>query len=191
MKTLPLAFCTLVLAACSSSGAGGGGGPDGGGAVGGGGGAVGGGGGSGAAGGGGGGGSGAVGGGGGGPGACPPQAIPPALSGGCAPQIVTPAPCEIVDLSGGKSYEVAWTTNGTGCETPWKLCAAGSPVSDPNSLCVNLSEDVSAGISKTGGVLNVTAADLAGLSSDTGWYHVMVGSYYGSHNGTVAFYLQK
>ena len=94
-------------------------------------------------------------------------------------------------FSGGKSYEVAWTTNGTGCETPWKLCAAGSPVSDPNSLCVNLSEDVSAGISKTGGVLNVTAADLAGLSSDTGWYHVMVGSYYGSHNGTVAFYLQK
>lgn len=122
---------------------------------------------------------------------CHVQVIAPALSGGCAPRLVTPAACEVVDLSGGKTYEVAWTTDGTGCETPWKLCVAGSPVTDPNSACVSLSENVSAGISKTGGILNISASDLAGLTSDNGLYHGLVASFYGSHAGSVAFTVKK
>jgi hypothetical protein len=128
---------------------------------------------------------------GGGAGACPAQAIPPAVSGACVPRFVTPSACEVVDLSGGKTYELAWTTGGTGCETPWKLCAAGNPVSDPNSTCVDLNVDVNAGISRTGGVYRINATSLAGLSSDNGYYHVLVTSFFGSHNGTVAFYVKK
>lgn len=104
---------------------------------------------------------------------------------------MTPADCEEVDLTGGKTYELAWTTDGTGCETPWKLCVAGTPVSDPNSTCVELSTDTSAGISKTGGILNITAADLAALSSESGVYHLLVTSFYGSHAGSVAFRVRK
>jgi len=104
---------------------------------------------------------------------------------------VTPAPCAEVDLSGGKTYEIAWTTDGTGCETPWKLCAAGNPVTDANSVCVELSADVNAGISRTGGILNVGAGDLAGLTSDTGIHHLLVTSFYGAHLGSVAFRLKR
>lgn len=122
---------------------------------------------------------------------CGAQAIPPAVSGGCTPRIVTPAACEEVDLRGGRAYELAWTADGTGCETPWKLCVGGNPVSDPNSTCVDLATDTSAGISRTGGVLRVTAADLQGLTSTDGVYHLLVASFYGSHAGSVAFRVQK
>ncbi|MBX3232902.1 MAG: hypothetical protein KIT84_42230 [Labilithrix sp.] len=125
------------------------------------------------------------------PGGCGAQAIAPNLTGGCAPRIVTPALCEEVDLTGGKTYELAWTTDGTGCETPWKLCAAGNPVSDPNSICVNLSTDVNAGISRTGGILVISAADLEGLTSDTGVHHLLVASFHESHAGSVAFRVKR
>lgn len=122
---------------------------------------------------------------------CGEQAIPPALSGGCAPRVVTPAVCELVDLSGGSTYEIAWTTDGTGCETPWKLCAAGTPVTDENSACVELSTNVEAGISKTGGIYRVSAADLEGLTSESGVYHLLVASFHQSHGGSVAFRVKR
>ena len=122
---------------------------------------------------------------------CGAQAIPPAVSGGCAPRVVTPTACELVDLSAGNTYELAWTTDGTGCETPWKVCVAGNPVTDPNSRCSDISVDVNAGISRTGGVLRVSAADLEGLASDNGVYHVLIASFFQSHNGSVAFRVSK
>jgi hypothetical protein len=122
---------------------------------------------------------------------CTTQQIPPDPSGGCAPRLVTPQACEAVDLTGGRVYEIAWTTDGTGCETPWKLCVAGNPLSDSNSFCVDLSTNVNAGISRTGGIINVTASDLDGLTSDNGVYHALVASFYGSHHGSVAFRVTK
>ncbi|MFO0671112.1 MAG: hypothetical protein U0235_16040 [Polyangiaceae bacterium] len=50
---------------------------------------------------------------------------------------------------------------------------------------------MSAGISKTGGILNISASDLAGLTSDNGLYHGLVASFYGSHAGSVAFTVKK
>jgi hypothetical protein len=96
-----------------------------------------------------------------------------------------------VDLTGGKTYEVGWTTDGTGCETPWKLCVGGTPLSDENSRCIELSVNVQVGISSTGGLYTMTAADIEGLTSTTGVYHALVTSFYGSHNGTVAFRVRK
>ncbi len=119
------------------------------------------------------------------------QQITPNPTGGCAPRVVTPAVCAEVDLTNGQSYEVAWTTDGTGCETPWTACVAGNPVSDPNSVCVKLSENVNAGISRTGGIANIAASDLEGLTSDNGVYHLLIASFYGSHLGSVAFRVKK
>lgn len=104
---------------------------------------------------------------------------------------MTPALCELVDLSGGATYEIAWTTDGTGCETPWKVCAAGSPVTDENSACVELSTNVDEGISKTGGIYRVSAADLEGLTSESGVYHLLVASFHQSHAGSVAFRVKR
>jgi hypothetical protein len=118
-------------------------------------------------------------------------AIPAAISGGCAPRLVTPSVCEEIDLSNGQSYEFAWTTDGTGCETPWTVCVGGNPLTDANSGCVKLSTNLSNGISRTGGVVRVTANDLAGLQSDNGTYHWIVKSYYGSHPASVAFKIKK
>lgn len=119
------------------------------------------------------------------------QAIPPEPSGGCSPRIVTPSTCADVDLTAGKVYEVAWTTDGSGCETPWTACLAGNPVSDANSACVKLSENVNAGITRTGGIANISASDFDGLTSDNGVYHLLVASFYGSHLGSVAFRVKK
>jgi hypothetical protein len=124
-------------------------------------------------------------------GSCGPQAIPPALSGGCVPRFATPAVCQEVDLTNGRTFEVGWTTDGTGCETPWRLCAAGNPVSDANSACVSLSENVNAGISRTGGLYYLSAADLQGLTSTDGVFYLLVASFYQSHNGTLAFRVRR
>jgi hypothetical protein len=124
-------------------------------------------------------------------GSCSTQAIAPNPSGGCAPRLVSPAQCETVDLTGGKTYEFAWTADGSGCETPWTVCVAGNPVTDENSRCVELSTDTSAGISRTGGIIRVSASDLSGLSSSDGTYHWLVSSFYKSHLGSVGFIVRK
>lgn len=123
---------------------------------------------------------------------CGAQAIPPNLTGGCAPRFATPtATCEEIDLTGGKTYEIAWTTDGSGCETPWTLCAMGNPATEINGDCVTLSTDVNKGISRTGGLYYMKASDLDGMTSDNGVYHVLVASYYKSHKGSVAFRVKK
>jgi hypothetical protein len=113
------------------------------------------------------------------------------ISGGCNLRLVTPQPCEEIDLSNGRSYEFAWTTDGSGCETPWTVYVGGNPLEDGNILSAQLSTDVSSGITKTGGVINVTAQDLAQLKSDNGYYTWTVKSYYGSQPATVTFKVVK
>ncbi len=114
---------------------------------------------------------------------------PEALSGGCAPRLVTPAACEVVDLTAGKAYEFAWTTDGTGCETPWQFQLAGNPPTADNTYGVKISENPNAGVSKTGGILNVNAADImgTGVKSSDGTYTWLVQSFYGSHPASNTF----
>jgi hypothetical protein len=100
---------------------------------------------------------------------------------------VTPAQCEVVDLRGGRTYEVAWTTDGTGCETPWTLSVAGDPLTEQNLRVVQLSMNAEAGITSYGGILRISAADLDGLTSATGLYHWSISSFHGSHPGSHTF----
>jgi hypothetical protein len=122
------------------------------------------------------------------PAPCPAQQlVPPAISGGCHVRLVTPAQCEVVDLRGGRTYEMAWTTDGTRCETPWTLQVAGEPLSAQNLRSAKLSINTEAGITSYGGILRISAADLEGLTSTSGLYHWSVASFYGSHPGAHTF----
>lgn len=93
----------------------------------------------------------------GGGGDCNTPLVAAAISGGCAPRLVTPAPCEVVDLSGGKTYEIAWTTDGTGCETPWTFDLTGSPPSGTNAYSAKVNENGTT-ITRNGGIVDITAA---------------------------------
>ena len=131
-----------------------------------------------------------------GPGSTPPSVCtePVAvadISGGCAPRLVTPAACTEIDLTEGKTYEFAWTTDGSGCETPWTLFLAGNPATAENTVTVQLSTNTAEGVSKTGGVAYATANDFAQLRTDNGLYHWMVASHYGSHPASAAFTVKK
>ena len=103
------------------------------------------------------------------------------VTGGCRIRLVTPGVCEEIDLRAGQSYEFAWTTDGTYCETPYTLYVAGNPASEANTKYWTLSTDVQRGISSIGGIVNISASDLSGLTTDNGLYHWVVVGYYGSH----------
>lgn len=122
---------------------------------------------------------------------CDVVALPASISGGCVPTLVSPSKCQVVDLTNGKSFQFAWTTNGTYCETPWTLLIAGNPAVETNTLSWSLSEDVSNGITHSGGIININAASLAGITSTDGVYHWVIAGYYGSHPASVAFRVKK
>ncbi|MES2559992.1 MAG: hypothetical protein V4590_09645 [Bacteroidota bacterium] len=110
---------------------------------------------------------------------------------GCYPRLVTPVMCETIDLSGGKTYEIAWTTDGTICETPWTLQIAGNPLSNTNIKSWSLSTNVNTGITKYGGIVRISAADLEGLTTDNGLYHWTVASFYDSYPASQTFKVKK
>lgn len=110
------------------------------------------------------------------------------LTGGCRIRMVTPGNCAEVDLSKGQVSEFAWTTDGTGCETPFKIMAAGSPPTAQNSVELTVPTN-GAAITRQGGLINVTLAELKnlGLTSDNGEYHWVVMSFHGSHPQSQVF----
>jgi hypothetical protein len=110
------------------------------------------------------------------------------LTGGCRIRMVSPANCEVIDLSNGKAFEFAWTTDGTGCETPYKIMAAGSPSKAENSVELTIPTN-GAAITRQGGLINVSLAELKslGLTSDNGEYHWVVMSFHGSHPQSQVF----
>lgn len=118
------------------------------------------------------------------------QAVPDETSGGCNIRLVTPAACAEVDLTNGKSYEVAWTTDGTGCETPWTIFILGNPPSETNGGSRELPTNGGT-ITQKGGIVNLIASDLDGITSDNGLYHWTIKSFYGSHPASVAFRVKK
>jgi hypothetical protein len=122
-------------------------------------------------------------------GACSAQpALAANLTGGCRIRMVTPGDCAEVDLSNGQVYEFAWTTDGTGCETPFKIIAAGSPPTGENSVELTVPTNGPA-ITRQGGLINVTLAELKtlGLTSDNGEYHWVVMSFHGAHPQSQVF----
>ncbi|MBI3195157.1 MAG: hypothetical protein HYZ34_11945 [Ignavibacteriae bacterium] len=124
--------------------------------------------------------------------ACDVVYLPAEVTGGCNIQLVTPTKCEEIDLTNGKTYEFAWTTGGTMCETPYTLIVAGNPVSEPNSKEWQFSHNPSNGITNNGGgVVQASAVDLDGLTSDNGTYHWVVKGFYGSHPASRTFRVKK
>jgi hypothetical protein len=115
--------------------------------------------------------------------------MPSALTGGCNIRLVTPALCEEIDLSEGKAYQFAWTTDGAFCETPWELDISGTPMPE-NNLWWKLNKN-SGYITSTGGVISVTADNIAPLISNDGIYHWIISGYYGSHPASQAFRVRK
>ncbi len=115
--------------------------------------------------------------------------LPANVTGGCRIRLVTPAEGETIDLSNGKSYEFAWTTDGTTCETPYTVYAAGNPANlETGENIISGKVPVSVGqVSKTGGFINVTYQDLGELKSSDGTYHWCMASFYGSHPASVSF----
>ena len=111
--------------------------------------------------------------------------------GGCRIRLVTPGNCEEIDFARFSSYQFAWSTDGTNCETPYKLQIAGNPPSELNALEWSLSEKTGE-ISKTlGGIQYISAADLQSLSSNNGSYHWRVLGFYGSHPASQVFKVKK
>jgi hypothetical protein len=117
--------------------------------------------------------------------------VPANVIGGCQIRMVTPALCEEIDLSRGQSYEFAWTTDGTDCETPYTLVVSGSPATDMNSKSWQLPTNVEQGITRNGGITYISESDLSGLTTDNGLYNWVVVGYYGSHPESRAFKLKK
>lgn len=120
----------------------------------------------------------------------------PAYDNGCTLRLVTPERCEEIDLTNGKTYEFAWTTDGIYCETPWHVCIAGNPAdvnTGENIYCQDFSEDVSQGITHSGGVvyLSADALDSLGLTTDNGIYHWVVASWSYSHPDSQTFRVKK
>lgn len=111
--------------------------------------------------------------------------------GSCYPRLVTPVMCETIDLSNGKTYEFAWTTDGSTCETPWTFQIAGNPFSQTNVKTWQLNANVDAGISRFGGIINLKLSDLDGLTTDNGLYHWTVTSYYDSYPASKTFKVKK
>lgn len=116
----------------------------------------------------------------------PVSVLPDNLSGGCRIRLVSPSFCDVVDVSAGKTYEIAWTTDGTVCETPWKIAVAGNPATEANSYEQQISTNGGT-ITQRGGVIRIDASAFNGLTSDNGTFHWVVKSHWGSHPGSRNF----
>lgn len=127
------------------------------------------------------------------PNACQAVVSPANVTGGCNISLAQPAACQVVDLTGGKTYSFEWTTNTTMCETPFYLVIAGNPPSDANSLTWSLSDGSNDGLigKNTGGVWSISASSIAKLTSDNGIFHWGVSGYYGSHPDSRAIYIKR
>lgn len=111
-------------------------------------------------------------------------------NGSCRIRLVSPAPCEKVDLTAGKFYEFAWTNDGTNCEGPYLISLA---VTD-GANAQEISEQVNFNggtVSGSGGVVRVDASDLNGMELKEGIYHWTVASFYGSRPASNPFKLVR
>jgi hypothetical protein len=119
-------------------------------------------------------------------------------SGGCQMSLST-AVCSTADLTGGKSFELAWSTNTTFCEGPHTVYLGGDPPSSWQtgnlvtfSILSTVGPDARQGMTRNiGGYLNINAQDLANLTSASGVYYYRVASFHGSASEVRAFHVLK
>jgi len=116
--------------------------------------------------------------------------FPAETSGGCRIRLVSPSPCETVDLSAGKTHEFAWTNDGTNCEGPYIISLAVTDGSESQSITEQINFN-SGTVSGSGGVVTVGASDLEGISLKDGIYHWTVASFYGSRPASNPFKLVR
>jgi|GEM_PF-2256406 len=116
-------------------------------------------------------------------------------TGGCRIRLVTPGSCATVDVSGGKTYEFAWTTDGTTCELPYKAYLAGHPVTKNEDGSLNNVREFTINrgdtVSQTGGVIYVGAGAFEGLESDDGTYDWLIESFHRSGPASNVFRVTK
>lgn len=122
--------------------------------------------------------------------------IAAAPTGGCNLTLVTPV-CATGDITGGKTFELAWSTNQTFCEGPHTLLIAGDPPSSWQSgnvvefsIVSTIGPDERQGMTRNiGGYLRIGPQDLDQLTSSNGIYHYQVLSFGGSASETRAFHI--
>jgi len=113
---------------------------------------------------------------------------------GCRIRLVSPANCEEIDLSNGKTYNFEWTTDGSTCETPWKIYLAVPPANaqtGENVYTFSYSVDVPGGITRTSGIVPVSAETFQGLDPKGGYFHWTVAGYYGAFPQSRAFRIKR
>lgn len=118
-------------------------------------------------------------------------------SGGCQITLVGPDNCAKLDFSAG-TVEFAWSTNGTFCEGPHRFFLGGHPSStwqQDNGFVVDIgstggdlkaigSNGSSYAMTRNiGGLVRLSKADLAGITTTTGQYHWGVTGFYDVNNG--------
>jgi hypothetical protein len=128
-------------------------------------------------------------------GACPTTPILAAAhTGGCRIDTTTPV-CSVADLSNGKSFELAWTTNQTFCEGPHEVVVTGDPPTAANSVSWKITSSYSgndASMTRNiGGFMLITAKDIATVTSTTGIYYYGVADFHGSRSEGRAFQVVK
>jgi hypothetical protein len=108
-----------------------------------------------------------------------------AHTGGCRIDTTTPA-CSVADLTNGKSFELAWTTNFTFCEGPHEVFVTGDPPSAANSVSWKITSSYTGNDASmtrdSGGFMLITAKDIAQVTSTSGIYYYGVASFGGSRS---------
>ncbi len=125
---------------------------------------------------------------------CPTTPIAAAApSGGCSITLTTPT-CSTADLTGGKDFELAWSTSATFCEGPHKIQVGGDPPSSWTSgnalewsVASTSTSDRAQMTRNIGGFVKFNASEIAGLTSASGVYYYRVVSFYGSASEVRAF----
>jgi hypothetical protein len=132
------------------------------------------------------------------PGDCPTTPVAAAApTGGCNISLTTPV-CATADLTGGKDFELAWSTNMTFCEGPHKIQVGGDPPSTWTtgnalewSVASTSTSDRAQMTRDSGGFVKFNASEIAALTSASGIYYYRVVSFYGSASEARAFRVVK
>lgn len=126
------------------------------------------------------------------PAGCRAPTMVEASASACHIRLLAPRSCELVDLSGGKTFTVSWTSDSTYCQAPYTAYLAGAPyASSPpqnvNSWSFNLGGDVT----HYSGSATLSAGDIANLGTNDGTLEWTVADPAGSHPASVVFRIKR
>ncbi len=104
----------------------------------------------------------------------------------CKIRLVSPAPCDEIDLTSGNTVRVIWENEGTGCRTPYFAYIGGNPISrDDQGNLLNVEKfqiPASHGVvDGTKGEVGLRAIDLRDLTSTDGTFEWVIEDSDGAH----------